>query len=167
MSNYDGREIANYVLDHCERGGRTITNLALQKVVYFCHVWSLIELGRPLIKHHFEAWEYGPVLPYLYREFKAFDRSAITGRAKRLDPVTGHYQVAAANLDKDSRELLEKVVSFYTRMRAGDLVELSHAEGGPWSVVWNHGGKVNPGMRIDDGEIKVFYSKVVPPFSLQ
>jgi uncharacterized phage-associated protein len=107
------------------------------------------------------------VLPYLYREFKTFDRSAITGRAKRLDPVTGRYQVAAANLDKDFAELLDKVVSFYTRMPAGDLVTLSHADGGPWSVVWNHGGKANPGMRIDDGEIKVFYSKVVPPFSLQ
>ena len=82
---YDGRSIANFVLDFCERNGRTVTNLSLQKIVYFCHVWSLIELGKPLIRHKFEAWEYGPVLPYLYREFKGFDRSPIS--IWRLCPI--------------------------------------------------------------------------------
>ena len=30
-------------------GDRVVTNLFLQKIVYFCHVWSLIDLGRPIV----------------------------------------------------------------------------------------------------------------------
>ena len=59
---HDGRAVANFVLDHVDSSGVLVTPLALQKIVYFCHVWSLIELRRPLIRHSFEAWEHGPVL---------------------------------------------------------------------------------------------------------
>lgn len=164
---YDGRAIANFVLDFCDERQRRVTNLALQKIVYFCHVWSLIELRRPLIRHKFEAWEYGPVLPYLYREFKNYDRAPIVGRATKMDPVDGKYYLVRYDVDSQTDALIKEIADFYTRLRASDLVELSHAEGGPWHCVWNHGGKVNPGMQIDDVRIVEFYSKAVRPFSIQ
>lgn len=165
--SHDGRAIANFVLDACENGGKPISNLALQKIVYFCHVWSLIELKRPLVKHSFEAWEFGPVLPYLYREFKNFDRSPITSRATTFDPASGASRIVYYELDSETRVLLEKVVSFYSQLRASDLVKLSHAEGGPWDETWNHTGVVNPGMKIKEDSIVRFYSHAFVPFSLQ
>ena len=164
---YDGRAIANFVLDFCDGNGRKVTNLALQKIVYFCHVWSLIELSRPLIRHRFEAWEYGPVLPYLYREFKNYDRSPIVSRATQIDPVDGKRRIVPYDFESQTESLLNKIVAFYSRLPAGDLVELSHAEGGPWYSVWNHRGSVNPGMKIEDARIQEFYSKAVKPFSVQ
>lgn len=164
---HDGRSIANFVLDFCDAADRKVTNLALQKIVYFCHVWSLIELNRPLIRHKFEAWEYGPVLPYLYREFKNYDRFPIVSRATQIDPVDGRHRIVPHAFDVETEALLNKIVAFYSRLRASDLVELSHSEGGPWHSVWNHGGKVNPGMKIDDAKIQNFYSKAVRPFSVQ
>ena len=164
---YDGRAIANFILDFCESRGRSVTNLSLQKIVYFCHVWSLIELRRPLIRHKFEAWEFGPVLPYLYREFKSYDRSTIVGRAKQLDPMDGKHRVVEYDFDSETDSLLHRITDFYSQLRTGDLVELSHASGGPWHAVWNHGGTVNPGMKIDDGKIVEFYSKAARPFSIQ
>lgn len=166
MSN-DGRAIANFVLDVCEREGRSITNLSLQKIIYFCHVWSLIETGRPLVKQQFEAWQYGPVLQYVYREFKAFDGTPITRRAEGVDPQTGQKRVVAYAFDPTTTTFLSKVVSFYCRLSAGQLVELSHSEGGPWHRVWNHGGIVNPGMRIDNAAITEFYGKIQAPFLIQ
>ena len=53
------------------------------------------------------------------------------------------------------------------RLSAGMLVDLTHAEGGPWHKVWNQGGKINPGMRIDDREIMGFYASIPKPFTLQ
>jgi len=164
---FDGRAIANFILDYCEARRMSVTNLALQKLVYFCHVWSLIELHKPLVRHKFEAWEYGPVLPYLYREFKGFDRSPIKGRAKQIDPYDGLSKVVEIPLDGGTKALLERTLSFYTRLSAADLVRLSHAEGGPWHNVWNHKGRINPGMRIDDDDILRFYSKSHSPFPLQ
>ena len=164
---YDGRAVANFILDFCERKGRQVSNLALQKLVYFCHVWSLIKVGQPLVKQNFEAWEFGPVLPYLYREFKDFDRSPITTRSKQLDPFNGKNITVPYSFDKETDELLGKVVEFYSRLRAGDLVELSHASGGPWFNVWHHQETVNPGMKIDDGSIIQFYSSIPHPFTRQ
>jgi len=165
--SHDGRAIANFVLDVCEETGRPVSNLALQKLVYFCHVWSLIELGKPLVKHSFEAWEFGPVLPYLYREFRAFDREAIKSRAKVLDPLSGEQRIAEYALSSDTHDLLRKVVEFYSRLKAGDLVRLSHAKGGPWEESWNHSGIINPGMKIKDESIVRFYSRAFESFTLQ
>lgn len=147
--------------------GVPVTNLSLQKIVYFCHVWSLVGLKTPLIRHKFEAWEYGPVLPYLYREFKAFDRSPIQGRATQIDPYTGQKRVVPYKFDKDAELKLTEIVRFYGRMRAGDLVEMSHVSGGPWHKVWNHEGRSNPGMQIENSSIADFYSAAPPPFSIQ
>ncbi|MHC6154814.1 Panacea domain-containing protein [Bradyrhizobium elkanii] len=164
---YDGRAVANFVLDKCAERGAQVSNLSLQKIVYFCHVWSLIELKSPLVAHRFEAWEYGPVLPYLYREFKSFDRSPIRARAMRIDPLTGRSAVVQYDFDLTTRDVLTKVVEFYSRLRPSDLVELTHAVGGPWYTVWNHSGAINPGMKISDDQIVSFYSKRVPKFILQ
>jgi len=163
----DGRAVANFVLDFCESKGRSVTNLSLQKIVYFCHVWSLIELRRPLIKHNFEAWQFGPVLQYLYREFKAFDDKPIIGRATKIDPLSGERTEVEYEFNAETQSLLGNVVDFYSRLSASELVKLSHALGGPWETVWNHSGRANPGMKIDNGLIEKFYSKARTPFSIQ
>jgi uncharacterized phage-associated protein len=166
-SGHDGREIANFILDFCDTRGRKITNLSLQKIAFFCHAWSLIKLNKPLIRHNFEAWEFGPVLPYLYREFREFERSPITSRAMHIDPKDGNRRTVEYSFDSDTTQLLESIIDFYSRISAGDLVSLSHVKGGPWDHAWNHDGIVNPGMRIADEKIKEFYSTASPPITLQ
>jgi len=167
MMSEDGRAVANFVLDFCEARNRPITNLSLQKVIYFCHVWSLIRLRKPLVKQQFEAWQYGPVLQYLYREFKAYDDAPIARRATGINPTTGAKRIIEYAFDRETTELLGEVVEFYSRLSAGQLVNLSHVEGGPWHQVWNHRGSVNPGMKIDNKVIEEFYAKVRAPFSIQ
>lgn len=164
---YDGRAIANFVLDYCDELSRAVTHLSLQKILFFCHAWHLVSFQSPLIQQKFEAWEFGPVLPYIYHEFKKFDRSPIASRSTSLNRSDGSRQVVLYNFDHDVESHLKEVIRFYSRMRAIDLVELSHAKGGPWYVVWNHAGQVNPGMRIDNTKIREFYSSTPPPFTLQ
>ncbi len=160
---HDGRAVANFVLDHVEGRGGAVTPLALQKIVYFCHVWSLVELRRPLIRHTFEAWEHGPVLQYLYREFKRFGANPIRGRAQRLNPNSGSSEQVPYTFDQETEELLNRVVDFYGRLPAGTLVVLTHALDGPWHKIWHHGGSINPGMKIENRIIELFYAR--PPRS--
>lgn len=163
----DGRAIANFVLDYCDSAKRPVSNLSLQKIVYFCHVWSLTSLGRPLIRRGFEAWQHGPVVQYLYREFKEFDDRPITTRARKIDPFTGKRVIVSYKFDEATTEFLQRVVAFYSQLSAFDLVALTHVQGGPWEAVWYHGGRVNPGMKICDGEIARFYSSIRAPFVAQ
>lgn len=161
---HDGRAIANFILDTCEAQGRELTHLSLQKLVFFCHAWTLVKIGNPLVKHQFEAWKFGPVLQYLYRDFKANDKSAITARATKLDSHTGERVIVSYELDEPTKELLELVIGFYGRLKPGTLVELSHVEGGPWYEAWNYAGQVNPGMTISDEAIFNYYAKATVPF---
>jgi uncharacterized phage-associated protein len=161
----DGRGLANYILDFCDSQHRAVTNLALQKIIYFCHVWALLEFDKPLVKQEFEAWEYGPVLQYVYREFKHAASSPISNRAKKIDLATGLPSVVLLNPPKELEQFLKKVLNFYTRLSASQLVNLSHVQNGPWDKAWHHDGKTNPGMRISNRDIKKFYS--VAPEALE
>jgi uncharacterized phage-associated protein len=155
----DGGAVANFILDWCQERQRPVTHLALQKLVFFCHVWSLVRLGKPLVKQSFEAWEHGPVLPHIYHQFKEFDASPIASRATQLDGASGKRVSVQQPFDEVTKQLLEEVVSFYSLISARDLRELSHVEGGPWFKVWNHQTNSNPGMKIRDQDIQEFYSR--------
>lgn len=157
---FDGREIANFVLDFCDNKNVSITQLSLQKIVFFCHAWSLVKLGKPLVKQQFEAWEHGPVLQYLHREFKSYKDQPIVSRAQKLNPYTGEKVIAEYEFDAQTQDLLEQVVAFYCPLSVYQLVELTHVRGGPWDKVWHHGGRVNPGMKIDNEDIANFYSSI-------
>jgi len=162
--NADGREIANYVLDRSDAKGRDVTNLALQKIIYFCHVWMLVEYEEPLVRHEFEAWERGPVLPYLYRDFKLHGDGKITTRALSLNLENGQRELAKLDFPLERKEFIDSMIDFYGRLSAFDLVKISHVVNGPWDQVWRHIGKVNPGMRINNQVIKDFYAKEQFPF---
>jgi uncharacterized phage-associated protein len=43
-----------------ERGDRQITNLKLQKLLYYTQAWYLAFTGQPLFSESIEAWVHGP-----------------------------------------------------------------------------------------------------------
>ncbi|MGZ0189059.1 MAG: Panacea domain-containing protein, partial [Alphaproteobacteria bacterium] len=51
--------------------------MQLQKLLYFCHGWNLEIRGEPLVADSFQAWQYGPVHPSVYREFRYFGSADI------------------------------------------------------------------------------------------
>ncbi|UNK42138.1 DUF4065 domain-containing protein [Luteimonas sp. S4-F44] len=160
----DGRAIANMILDIADSNGREVTNLSLQKIIFFCHGWCIAKLGKPLIKQDFEAWQYGPVLQHVYREFRSCDRSPIKIRAKQLDPISGNRIEIRAKLEPEIEEIVRESTRFYSRLRPGTLVEMSHAPDGPWDKVWNHSGTINPGMRMSNEDIGKYFSSLRAPF---
>lgn len=85
---HDVRAVANAVLELAEANGRGVTNLALNKIIYFLHAGYLHERGVPLVSAKIEAWDHGPVFREIYHQFKKFGRDPVEGRATRLDPTT-------------------------------------------------------------------------------
>lgn len=160
---YDGRAIANIILDHTNANGIEISNLSLQKILFFCHSWFLVMTGAPLVRQYFEAWELGPVLPDVYRQLKGAGHKTITSHAKRLDIVSGAAVTATCEIGAEELATLTKIIDFYSRMTPTQLVGLSHVTDGPWWRTWNHEGKAKPGMRIDNDLILDYYSNLRGP----
>src|SRR4051794_25170043 len=82
---HDARKIANLLLSEFDSKRFDVTNLKLNKILFFLHAFHLVRNSRPLIKNHFEAWEHGPVVRVVYHEFKLFERAPITSLAKHLN----------------------------------------------------------------------------------
>jgi uncharacterized phage-associated protein len=121
-------------LDEAATARRPITNLALQKLLYFVHGLHLVETKRPLVSGFFEAWQYGPVHPIAYRAFKSAGAEPIHFRAELKDPFTGAPVSLPECTDLDARARVRRVVTMYAGMTPGRLVEVSHARGAPWQL---------------------------------
>jgi uncharacterized phage-associated protein len=155
----DVRSIANFVLDVADAGRQQISNMQINKIVYFIHADYLVEFGRPLVSAKIEAWDHGPVFRELYSQFKRFGDSPIAGRAVGLSPSTGQSEKKEYSLTDVELRFLEPLVLRYSSMSAGALRALSHIEGGPWDQVWNHEGNARPTMQITDRAILDWYGR--------
>ncbi|MBQ2173756.1 MAG: DUF4065 domain-containing protein [Alphaproteobacteria bacterium] len=52
----------------CELAGWNLSHLKLQKILYILQMFYLGENGKPLFYANFEAWDFGPVEPNLYKK---------------------------------------------------------------------------------------------------
>ena len=152
---YDARSIANLMLDEADREGINITNLALQKLLYFAHGIHLRQSKQPLVSGYFEAWQYGPVHPAAYRALKTNGADAIVTRAMGKDPLTGKARSLRTPDNPKTTQLVRDVVRSYGRMSPGRLVDLSHAKNSPWHYIVDKARTdVALGMRIPDNVIQ-------------
>ncbi len=151
---FDPRSIANLMLDEADRSGYRISNLVLQKLLYFAHAIFLVEQKRPLVSGYFEAWEYGPVHPAAYQAFKQAGAEAITFRAQRVDVATDVRSEIAPPDDLSVKQHVARIMHSYGRMTPGRLVDISHAKGAPWDFIANKGRtSLAFGLRISDDVI--------------
>jgi uncharacterized phage-associated protein len=122
-------------LDEADRANRSITNLALQKLLYFAHGLHLVETKSPLVTGFFEAWRFGPVHPIAYRSFKGAGANPIQFRATIQDPFTQADILFQECTDLTIKARVDRIVTMYAGMTPGRLVEVSHAKDAPWRFI--------------------------------
>lgn len=161
---YDVRDVANFTLDFADQRGMPISNLSLQKLLYFVHGWFFSLYDRPLIKNKFEAWQYGPVQRVIFDQFKTCKDAPIRGvRATYIDPSTGEAVYREPHIDPEHASVIESVLEKYEQFTAGQLVTESHVEDGPWEYVWKQAeDAVYPGMKIPDTLIADHFKRLNP-----
>ena len=137
---YDAKAVANYLLELAENDGKPISPLKLQKLVYFAHGWHLAIKGEPLLTDCVEAWEWGPVIPDPYHEFKDFGNGSINRRATQWLMRQGKIRVTQPTIDscddaeanESTKALLKKIWAVYGRFTAIQLSNMTHEDGSPW-----------------------------------
>lgn len=148
--SHDVRAVANFVLDYAAANGRSVTNLALNKIIFFLYVGYLTQYNKVLVSAKIEAWDYGPVFREIYQCFKKYRDHPIDSRAYRLNPETGKTEICEATFSIEELEFLSAEVQRLTKLSASNLVQMSHVKGGPWDIVWNHEKSTSPSMKISD-----------------
>lgn len=114
--------VANYLLAlQDEDCGDTISNLKLQKLLYYAQGFHLALTGVPLFNEPIEAWTHGPVVPVVYREFSRFGSGALPR------PLDLDFSIYSA----ETRELLDEVHQVFGQFEAWKLRNMTHEEP-PW-----------------------------------
>ena len=143
---YSSIAVANRFIELAAQNGKKLTNMQLQKLVFLAHGLSLALLERPLTSHNIHAWQWGPVLPQLYKRFSAYGSSSVENPAvcEEAIPENGEEQ-----------EVMSSVWKSFGSMTGPQLSALTHQTGSPWDVIW----KSNQYGIIPDELIQDFYRK--------
>lgn len=156
----DPRSVANLLLDLAAADGIRVGHIKLQKLLYFAHGIHLNETGDPLMSGHFEAWKWGPVHPAVYQAFKSAGAKAIMFRAIKQNVLTGATNPISPADDIAARKAVRRVLDALGGMSDAELVDLSHAPGGPWAnVVDRMAEGFALGARIEHDDIKSLFAR--------
>lgn len=121
MSSYEKKtELISLYLIH---KGYEVTNLSLQKLLYYTKGFSKIILKKDIVDDVCEAWGYGPVFPDIYDKYKSFGKETIPD----FD-VTINYPELLSGKEID---LLDYVIDCFGIYNGITLMKLTHKEK-PW-----------------------------------
>jgi len=101
-------------------------NIVINKLLYISFGFYGASHDEYLFGDKIEAWQYGPVIPNVYSEFK------------KNGFYFGHNRNELTNEEK---ETINDVLSLYGDKAPFLLVELTHKKGTPWSDVYVDGEK--------------------------
>lgn len=131
MEKYSAAHIADILLRKAADSEQEyMSNLKLQKMLYYEQGFHLAVFHVPLFDEEIEAWMYGPVVPAIYEKF------SVNGK-KGIEPPPN----VLMDLKGEQAELFDEVFDTYNQFSAAKLVEMTHGEP-PWKNVDPKRGQV-------------------------
>jgi uncharacterized phage-associated protein len=128
--HYPAMTIAKWFVAFGEIEEGDVSNLKLQKLLYYAQGEWLREQESPLFDEPIEAWSHGPVVSNVYHEFKGCGSSALA--LANDDSWTWNV------VDEETTQFLIDVWERYGSLAAWRLREMTHRNG-PWRDYFEDG----------------------------
>jgi len=119
-------DACDYIIHKVIASGETISNLKLQKLLYYVQAWNLVFEDRPLFDGKFQAWVHGPVSRNIYNRFADTKTLYSDITVHDVQPT-----FSPASLDESEIGHIDRVLSVYAKFTGAQLEELTHKED-PW-----------------------------------
>jgi uncharacterized phage-associated protein len=143
---YSAQTIAKWFIAWAEVEGEELSNLKLQKLLYYAQGHYLGTNHRPLFPDEIQAWSHGPVVPDVYHSYKTSGSASI--ELPDDDPFTWD------EVDSETSEFLSTVWNTYGGFSAGRLRNMTHEEQ-PWQA---HFRPDERGIAIPEDEIEKYFA---------
>ena len=111
--------VADFLLAECRERGEVLTNLKLQKLLYYAQAWHLALFDKCIFEEDMQAWVHGPVLPSQYARFREYQWRPINEDVEKPDLPDGLF------------DHLEEIVDVFGSETAVALELMTHREN-PW-----------------------------------
>lgn len=124
----DAKTVANYMVYIMSDAFDDLTNMKINKLLYFAQGHYLKKFGKPLFDDAIEAWGHGPVVPEVYAAYKKYGDK----------PIQEYDINAVSGIPPEAEEILYGVARKYGRYTASALRNMTHAVGSPWDQVYQN-----------------------------
>ena len=118
---YTVDDVAEYIIMRCNQMDKNISNLKLQKVLYFVQAEFLVAKDQPCFSERIEAWDFGPVVPSVYQKYKVYGSANI--------PFMG--EDCSHLFSIEDKTLVDGIVDQCAKYSASTLVQITHLQA-PW-----------------------------------
>lgn len=129
-----------------DKEGVRVDPLKLQKLLYFAQALSLVRRGHPLFRDKIEAWQHGPVVPTVYKEYKKF-------KNKRLYAGEGFDMKIFTNSEQ---KILEDIIATFGKYTGSQLRNMTHKH-----LPWKNAFKKAKNTEITKQVIKQYYKGAI------
>lgn len=122
---YTALQIARYVINKCTVEEYPISNLQLQKILYYIQK-AFLQVGMQAFDDEIEAWQFGPVVPIVYDQYCGFGASKI----RML------YDIFVRD---DFAQIIDMIVEQKRMLNPWDMVDETHTPGKAWAIIYQNG----------------------------
>jgi uncharacterized phage-associated protein len=116
--------VVEYFLALANEIEEPITNMKLNKLVYYAQAWHLAIFDTPFFKDEIEAWVHGPVVRSVYDTYSQFKWMPINIETQPSEKIRQQFS-------PDQQDILDDIVEIYFPDTAYSLEQLTHSED-PW-----------------------------------
>jgi len=135
-SKHSGLDVAWYVVDYARSNNNEITNLKLQKILYYIQATSIKKNNAVFFNRPIEAWRHGPVIREVYNYYRAYMHKPITDTYAPINDFT-----------ENEKKLMQDVIKKFIKLDEWDLVDKTHNED-PWKLASSNGKYLNDEITI-------------------
>ncbi len=133
LTKLSALDVANYVVNLCIEENKPVSNLQLQKILYYIQRFFLFS-NNPLFDDDFIAMDFGPAILEVYNQYCGFGGSKITFNIPLKDQLPENIK-AEINLIIRTKRILEPWEINHTLLRKGSPWEVTYNNFGEYSVI--------------------------------
>lgn len=123
---YVALDLSKYIISKCVRDGHPISNLQLQKILYYIQVYFL-KHDNIAFPDAIEAWQFGPVVPNIYYYYCGYGAMPITSMHERI------------TIGARDKTIIDEIVENKRGLDPWKLVEETHRKNRAWDQIYKNG----------------------------
>lgn len=136
---YSANNVANYILRYYNDKDVWISNLKLQKILYFLQAQFLVSKGTPLFSDPIKAVDWGSMIESVYHNYKIFGSASI--------PVLNADKYPCYIQDEDAI-IINSVLDYLEPYSATSLLSFIHNQT-PWKMAYYNGRDISNSDLLD------------------
>lgn len=123
---YNAIDLAKYIVSKCIEDSHPISNLQLQKILYYIQK-DFLQRDKIAFSDVIEAWQFGPVVPNVYYYYCGYGAMPIL------------ISNVGFQIDLLDEQYIDEIVEIKRELNPWDMVAETHKQAGAWAKTYKNG----------------------------